>query len=147
MSYEERQNLISLLASLTVSIPYFLYLFVRHQSQIFTPLEEINFWANAFLVLIPLRIVAEILMNIAARIFYAALDGNKLESELVDERDRLIELKSLRTSLFAFTAGFALSMLVMVSTQSIAGMFGVMLFSGFLAEMLAIITKIFLYRN
>lgn len=146
MSYQQKENYISLITSVLVSVPYFIYVFFQYQSQNVGPAEELNFWASAILLLIPLRIVSEIVLHIISAIITAITTG-KEESSIKDERDKLIDLKGTRNTYYVFAAGIFLSMLVLFTTKSISGMFVVMFLSGFFSEIIGFVSQIYYYHK
>jgi hypothetical protein len=146
MSQEEKSNYISLITTLTISIPYMASVLIRYQDKNMNTEEELKFWAVAILILIPIRIVSEIIMHIIVAIITAIATG-KEGSEVVDERDKLIDLKSNRNAYYLTCIGFLLSMIVIVLNQSVSAMFIVLFITGFLAEMVDIFSKMFYYRR
>jgi hypothetical protein len=146
MSHEENQNIISLVTTLLVSIPYFIFIFQKYQNANVSGIDELVFWASAILLLIPLRIVSEIIISILFEIGKVILTG-KEGSTFTDERDKLIELKSQRNSFYIFMLGIMLSMLMMVTTKSVALMFGIIMVSGFMGEIFEILSKIYYYNK
>jgi hypothetical protein len=146
MSSEEKENYISLVTTLLISVPYIIYVYSNYQSQTLNTEEQIKFWAASILILIPIRIVAEIFMHIVAKIV-TVIVTRKEESEVVDERDELIELKAHRNSLYTFCIGFIISLLTVVLGQPVSWMFITMFASGFLAELAEIGSKIYYYKK
>jgi hypothetical protein len=146
MSEKERDNYISLVATLVVSVPYFIFIFAKYQgTELVTAADELQFWATAVLVLIPFRIVGEILMYIAAAILHAIVTGKKEMEDKSDERDEIIDLKSIRTSYYLLMFGFLLAIILAAAGHSITTMFVVILISGFISEIIEICAKIFYY--
>jgi len=146
MLNEEKQNIVSLGTILLVTIPYLLYIFAKFQNESFTTIEELKFWATAILLLIPLRIVVEILMNIAFSIINSILT-KETHSVPADERDKLIELKSTRTGLYVFCIGFIISLISIVLGYSISTMFTILMLAGIASELCDTLTKILYYRK
>jgi hypothetical protein len=146
MSYQEKSNIVSLITTLIVSVPYMWYVFQQFRSSNFTTAEEFNFWAIALLVLIPIRIVAEIVIHIIMSII-TAIVTQKDEESLTDERDELIELKRTRNSTFAFIIGFVVSLVVVYFVKTPSSMFIVIFISGFLSELVGIFSQIYYYKK
>lgn len=144
MSPQERSNFISLITTLGVSVPYFVYILGRYSEV--AEGERLSFLASALLLLIPLRIVAEIVIHIVVAIYAAAIN-QKEEKDLSDERDQLIGLKSIRNSYYAFCFGILVAMLVMVSNGSSPAMLAIMIGAGFVSELVDIVSKIYYYRR
>lgn len=148
MSQQEKENFISLATTIAVSIPALIYLVQRYQEENFTTEEELKFWATALLILIPIRIVSQIVMYILFSIGRAIITGkDEEESSIVDERDRLIELKGTRNAHYVFMVGVMLSMSALAIGQSPTVMFGVLFVSGFVSELTEIGSKAYFYRK
>ncbi len=147
MPEQEKSNLISLATTLLVSLPYFAFLFFRYQGETFSGSDsELSFWASAILIMVPLRIVAEILMYIFVTIVTNILSG-KEEKMMKDERDHMIELRANQNSYAIFIIGFMGAMLAVASTGSITTMFVIIIGSGFASELMGIVSKVAFYRK
>lgn len=145
MSYEQRRNYITLVTTAVVGIPYVVYILQRFQASSFNQPELLHFWVSAILLLIPLRIVAEIIVTILARILYAIVTNNKDDNELVDEMDNLVGLKSMRNGFFGFSiAILAILLVTLVTLQLEVLLFG-LLVAGMVAELVEIGSKIYYY--
>lgn len=86
MSQNERNSVISLIVSISVTAPYLFHVFSRYQSGAFSPTEELRFWAIAILILIPIRIIAEIIMNINIERIYWRIGRNFFTIILLPKR-------------------------------------------------------------
>ncbi len=147
MPEQEKSNLISLATTLLVSLPYFAFLYFRYQAETFSGSDsELSFWASAILLMIPLRIVAEILMYILVTVATGIVTG-KEEKTIKDERDNMIELRANQNSYAIFIIGFMGAMLAVASTGSITTMFVIIIGSGFASELMGIVSKIAFYRK
>jgi hypothetical protein len=145
MSYEQRRNYISLITTAVVSVPFVIYILQRFQASHFTQTEALHFWISAILVLIPLRIVAEIIVTILASIAYAIATNNQPDKELVDEMDKLIGLKALRNSYYGFACGILVTLLLTIVTLQVEVLFVGLLVIGMISEMVEIASKIYYY--
>ncbi len=146
MSEEERDNYISLVASLVVSVPYFIFIFTKYQgAELATAADELQFWATAMLIMIPFRIVSEIIMHIAATILHAIVTGKDEMEDKSDERDEIIDLKSIRTAYYLLMFGFLVAIILAAAGHSVTTMFVVIMISGFFAEIVETCAKIFYY--
>lgn len=159
MSYQEKENYISLASSVIVTIPYLLFIFNRFQAEMFTTEEEFRFWATAILLLIPARIVSEIVMHILAAIMDAVMQAVEQEykaqggekeikiDDTVDERDKLIGLKAMRNSFGFFAVGVVAAMLSIVLGGTPSTMFIIFIAAGFVSELVETGSKIFYYNR
>jgi hypothetical protein len=146
MSHQEKSNIISLVTTVIVTIPYLAFIFLKYQGESLDVTGQISFWATAILLLIPVRIVSEIIIYILISIL-TAIVTNKEEIDFTDERDKLIELKGGRNSSYMFIFGFALAMVAAASGNAVSVMFMILIVSGFLAEVLGSISQIYYYRK
>ncbi|HEX9804718.1 MAG TPA: hypothetical protein VGA67_03480 [Candidatus Dojkabacteria bacterium] len=148
MSHNEKNNYISLAATILVSAPYLFYVLIRYRGEDFNSLEdELKFWGTMFLILIPVRIVSEIIMHILAAIMKAVITGDeKQDKDVKDERDKLIELKGERTGSYVFMFGTLLAFVSLVFYQSLPLMFGIFFVFGFFSEVIGTTAKSIYYR-
>ena len=108
--------------------------------------NDFQFWGKSFLWLIPIGIGVQIVIHILFAI------GNRIVTQedmpdITDERDKLIELKSIRISHWIFVFGFMLSMGSLAFGMKPYVMFITLLSSGFLASLTAEVAKIIYYRK
>lgn len=88
------------------------------------------------------KVIIQIVFNIVN-----SLVTNEKESLITNELDQLIGLKSTRNSHYVFIIGFLLSMIPLVTDQPPYVMFIILISSGFLSELVGIITQLYLYRR
>jgi hypothetical protein len=146
MGQKEKQVLASLIASLLIIVFYSLYVYNRYIEADPGLLNNYRFWGKSFLILIPLAIVVQIVIHILFAIINKVVTNEDLDGR-EDERDKLIELKSLRVSYWVFIAGFTLAMGSMALGLQPWVMFVSYLASGFIAEIASGTVKIFYYRK
>lgn len=148
MSHEEKQNYLSLLSTLAISIPYILFVLNKYQSENPTGTEELKFWASAVLLMVPLRIAAFILFYIVASIIQAIITGKDPEKAIItDERDKLIEMKGAVGGFYSFCFGFLIAMGALLQNPKISVMFIVLMISGLVSEIISILLKIYFYNK
>ncbi|MDQ6985760.1 MAG: hypothetical protein Q9M91_08835 [Candidatus Dojkabacteria bacterium] len=148
MSSKEREILISLSSLLLVGLPYIVSVFITYQDKNLSNDEELKFWATAILIMIPLRIVSMIVMYILVAIATAIATGKESDfKEIVDERDKLIDLKGERNGQAVFLIGFGLALVSAAIGQSLAVMFSIIVVFGVLSEVIGSLSKICYYRG
>jgi len=98
------------------------------------------------MILIPLAIVVEIIIHIVFAIINKIVTNEDIP-EIEDERDKLIELKSIRISHWIFTLGFMLAMGSQAIGMQPWVMFITLIASGFLSGIISEAVKIFYYRR
>ena len=146
MSYQEKQSFLSLFNTLLILGFYSLYVYNNYIAGKPEIIYDLRFLGKAFMILIPVTIVVHIVMHILFAIFNKILtreDPPKKE----DEMDKLIELKSIRISHWVFIVGFFSAMASQALGMAPYVMFLSFVVSGFLAGILADISKIWYYRK
>ncbi len=146
MSYQERRALVNFSASILITALYSLYMFPRYPDGDAYSVEVFRFWGAFILILIPVSIVARIIIYIAFNILNA-IATRETEPSVTDERDKLIELKSARISLYVFTLGFLLAMASLVIDQPPWVMFTILISSGLLSDTLNELAQFYFYRR
>ena len=109
-------------------------------------LNDFQFWGKSFLYLIPISIVVNIVIHIVFAIANRIVTQEDIP-DITDERDKLIELKSIRISHWIFIFGFMLSMGSLAMGMKPYVMFLTLISSGFLASLASEIAKIIYYRK
>ncbi len=146
MDQKERQIIVTLISSVLV---IGLYIFYVYQKQVAGNLEILNdfkFWGKSFLWLIPVSIVALIFIHIIYAIINRIVTKEDIPT-VDDERDRMIELKSIRVSHWIFTTGFICAMGVLAFGAKPAIMFIILFSSGFGASIISELIKLYYYRR
>jgi hypothetical protein len=145
-SGKEKQIIVSAISSVLILGFYSVYVYHKYMAGNIGLLNDFRFWGKAFLILIPVTIVAQITIHIVFAIINKIVTNEDMPT-ISDERDKLIELKAIRISHLIFTIGFMLAM----GSQAIGMqpwiMFVSLIFSGFTAAIVSEITKIYYYRK
>jgi len=143
---KEKQILLSSISSVLIIGFYSLHVYHKYVAGNPEIINDFKFWGKAFLFLIPVTIVAQIFIHIVFAIINKIVTNEDF-SEISDERDKLIELKSIRISHWTFTLGFFLAMGSQAVGMQPWVMFVLLFFSGFLASIVSEIAKICFYRK
>lgn len=145
MSYQERKNIVNILSTLLISGIYFWYVFQSHPEAGMSTGELLKFWAITILVLIPVTIVAKVVILIVFSIANT-IATREMEDKL-DERDKLIELKSTRIGQGMFTAAFFLAMAALAMDMSANAMFTILICGGIVSEISGNLAQLYFYRR
>ncbi len=110
---------------------------------------EIQFWGIFMLKLTGVMIVAKIILFIMFAIFKKVKSENKDEEDLdfIDERDKLIEMKSDRYSHWIAMVGFIASMVPLSMGYGVQYMFLTILIFGFVSAVMSDVWKIYFYNK
>ena len=146
MSAHERQAIVSLLTTLLLVVFFVGYVLPRYPAGDPYAPEVFHFWGVAFVILVPVSIVANIAVSIVFSIVYAMATREKASS-FPDERDKFIELRALRNALFVFITGFSLAMGSLAIGMPPSVMFIILLGSGYGAGLVGSISQLYLYRK
>ena len=143
---KEKQILVSLISYILILGFYSLYVYNKYVTVNPDIINDFKFWGKAFLFMIPVIIVAEIVIHIVFAIINKIVTNEDMPT-INDERDKLIELKTIKTSHWVFGFGFVLAMGSQAIGMQPWVMFITLLSSCFVSTILQGITKIYLYRK
>ena len=148
MSYQETNITVSLTSYLLILGYYLIRLFQMYQDGGLVSGPLFRMWGIIIAAAIIVNIIASILTNIILSIVHAVRTGSEEGARFIeDERDKLIELKGVKSSYIAFSIGVLLAMLTFVFGQSPLVMFSLIILSSLMAEIIGDITQIYLYRR
>lgn len=147
MPYEEKRNILSLFTLILISIPYLVHVVTRYNTQVFaSSQEEITFWVTAILIIIPIRIVAEIIGHIVMAILSSIITGKEDMDTSADERDNMISLYSTRNTYIGTSIVIVTSLVAMLINPSISLFFAMLIIGGTVVECVEIASKAIMYR-
>lgn len=146
MFRKEKRILVTLISLILILGFYSLYVYFNYVSGNPGIINDFKFWGKAFLALIPVMIVTQIIIHIVFFIINKIVTNEDIPT-ITDEMDKLIELKSLRIYHWAVSAGFVLS----IGSQAIGMqhwvLFILLISSCFGATIASEIAKIYFYRK
>jgi Na+/citrate or Na+/malate symporter len=168
MSYREKNVLTSITAGLVILASYVFYGYSQYQLDPEIMLD-MKFWAETMLKFIGVGIIVTIIVQIVFHILYSIwisisenikseikgkgqVDDKKIERKIKaefveDERDKIIELKSLRVG-FAFAGtGFVAGLFALYFDQPGGVMLNITFLSMMIGSILEGITQLFYYRR
>jgi hypothetical protein len=146
MGHQEKQSIVSVIGSVLVIGFYSLYVYRNYIQADLELLNDFQFWGKSFLLLIPVAIVVQIVIHIIFAIANRIITQEDIP-DITDERDKLIELKSIRISHWIFIFGFMLAMGSLAMGMKPYIMFLTLISSGFLASLASEVAKIIYYRK
>jgi hypothetical protein len=146
MDQKERQVLVTLIATIFILGLYSLYVYNKYIVPDNEIINSFKFWGRSFIILVPVAIVAQILIHILFAIMNKIITNEDIPT-IDDERDKLIELKTIRISHWIFTLGFLLAMGSQAIDMEPWVMFMTLLCSGFLSGIVSEAAKLYYYRK
>jgi len=143
MSFQQKQGIVSIISWLVLLTFFISYLFHSSLAGDLAGEGSFQLWGIVFLLLIGISILAQIIIAIIFAIINAII--TKEENPIVDERDKLIELKSDRVAHYLFIAGVLLAMGSVALGMDHSVMFTCLIVAGFLSSLIGEILKIIMY--
>lgn len=146
MDQKERQILVTVICSVVTIVWYVLHVYNKQVADNPEILNDFKFWGKSFLWLIPVAIVAQIVIQI----IYAIINRIVTKEDVPmkdDERDRLIELKTIRISHWLFITGFLFAMGSLAFGGQPSVMFIILFSSGFASSIISELAKLYYYRR
>lgn len=146
MDYQEKKSIVNMTSTIVVLGIYYWSVFLRFGEQALNTDQQLQFWAKAILIAIPVSIITKILVMIIFAIGHYLATREKLPG-FEDERDRLIELKSTRNSYFIFGMGFVISLAVLAFGYPPKYMFVSLILAGMGSEIVENLSKFYYHRR
>ena len=148
MSFQEKNIAVSLTNFTLILGFYVLRVFQLVQSERFNSTNIFRLWGIIALLAVIGTILATIFTHIVGGIVHKIKTNEDPHIEdIQDERDQLIELKGTRVAYLFSSIGAALSMLTFVLGQPPLVMFSSLIFFGVLAQIVADLWRLSLYRK
>ena len=150
-SHQEKGTIVSLATTILSFAIYCLVVFQKYQDVNLDPAnansaDEFKFWATVILVLIPVLIVSQIVSQIIFIIINFVVTGEEAP-EIIDEFDKLIDLKSTRNFYHTFMVGFLLSMIAIVLDEPPATMLIIMFAAILVSGVILDLSERYYYRR
>lgn len=146
MNYQENR-IIGYLISVLLAVGYYSFqVFQKYQEGSFDLTTISSSWGSVILIAIAVQIVLSIFMGILFSVIPASTRSEKNIS-LSDERDQLINLKADQISHAVFGIGFLIAMITLAIGLPPLVMLNLIVYSGFGAGIVGLITKLYLYRR
>ncbi len=151
MSYQESKSLTNIFSSIIITGIYTLIVYQRYLNGNVDTTDIFRFWAIVILIFIPISIVARIIIMIIFSIGTAIVQtaqGEEAEvMDVIDERDKLIELKATKISLIIFSLGFILALVTQVINMNNHVFFITLIGAGVITEIVSELFTIIYYRK
>ncbi|KAF0199837.1 MAG: hypothetical protein FD166_265 [Bacteroidetes bacterium] len=146
MDLKEKRILVSLISSVLIMAFYWLYVYYNFIEGNPALLNDMRFLGKAFLIMIPVAIGAQIVIQIVLAIAFKMAGHDDIDP-IDDERDKLIELKSIKISHYIFILGFMLAMGCLAMGMHTRIMIFVLIASGFVASVVNELLRLWYYRK
>ena len=152
MSYQENRSLTYIISSVFITGVYSYIIYQKYLSGALDDSNIFRFWAIIILIFIPISIIARIIIMIIFHILQSVVQAAKgeevdVEMDIVDERDKLIEMKVARISMMIFALGFILALVTQLFDLSNHLFFITFLLFGLITDITSETMKIIYYRK
>ena len=152
MSYKEKKSLTNIISSVLITTIYAIIMYQRYLDGGLDYSSVFKLWAVVILVFIPIsiaaRIIIMIIFNILESIVQAA-KGEELDNntDMVDERDKLIQMKASAISMYIFSLGFIIALIIQLFDVSNHLFFIIMIIAGLITDVVSELLMIRYYRR
>lgn len=152
MTYNEKKSVANIASGIIITLIYGLIMYQRYLNGLLDDSNVIKMWAVVILIFIPISVIARIIIMIVFHIVEAIVQnvkGNDIEEEMdiVDERDKLIQMKASSTSMFIFAIGFIIALITQLFDVSNHLFFIVMVIAGLATDVVSEAMMIRYYRR
>jgi len=148
MSFQEKNIAVSLSIFVAILGLYLVRVFQMVQNESFNSTNMFRLWGTIAVLAVVGTILATIFTHIVGGIVHKVRTNEDPHIEdIQDERDQIIDLKGTRVAYTFSSIGVALSMLTFVFGQPPLVMFSLLIFFGVLAQVVADIWRLTLYRR
>jgi quinol-cytochrome oxidoreductase complex cytochrome b subunit len=148
MSFQEK-NIVASLSTFILILGFYVVRIIQMlQSDSFTSSNVFRLWGIIALLAVVGTIVVTIFAHIVGAIVHEIKTNEEADvKDIQDERDQMIELKGTKVAYTFSSIGVALAMLSFVLGQSALVMFALIIFFGVLANIVADLWRLNLYRK
>lgn len=147
MTYQDRNNVVSMIVSLIVNGYIVIRLVEMNAAGLFDGPDAVNIWARMVIWVIPISIAATIIGTIVFNIAYAIVTGTEKPSFLVDERDKMFDRRGIVAVVIFAGGGFISAIVALAFGWSALIGFNIIYFAMALGSMAADLVKFMSYRR
>lgn len=151
MYYQEKKTIALLFSGTLVCAAYCIYAYQQLQTGAPNLGNDLRFWASAMLICIGAGIVTTIIIQILFHIINAMMNHvtacEEEDPTIEDERDKLINLKSMRNSYVVVGVGFVIALITLVMQLPPAVMLNIAFLSFMTGSLFEGISQLYFYRR
>lgn len=147
MSYREKQIIASLVSSILLFGGYFSVIHRMHEAGRLDGDDALSLLGKAILVLIGVGILIQIGLTVALTAGPAILAGKRKADTVVDERDKLIELRGVKISETITGLGVITAMAALATNQSPILVFNLIIAAFALGGLVSNVAMLSVYRR
>lgn len=147
MNFEVKNTYAGIASTVVIFAVYYIVVSGMYAEGRFEGPAGLALLGKAILALMAGGIVVHIVMLILSNIVFAIVQNDPKPSFVVDERDKIIELRGLRVSYYVFGAGYVISMIALAMGMGAFGVFNLLLAACALSAWVEAIMRLVLYRR
>ena len=149
MSIQVQKAVFNLATTILIVGGYLFYSFGIHGDVFLLKVMSLQFWGVFILKFTVVMLVTKVILFILFAIFKKIKSGGTEDEDLdfIDERDKLIEIKSDRYSHWISSVGFIISMVPIAMGYSVNYMFSIILVFGIVSTVMSDVWKIYFYNK
>ena len=145
MTYQEKRAML-----LFVSTLIYLVGFIWYRNTVCNDTtishDDISFWANFVAYVIIIKILYNIVLTIGLNTLNRVITKEK-EPKIVDEFDRIVQLKSLQNAFVTFMLGMLLGIIGAANSLPISAMFNIFAIAFLASEIVSGLSQLYFYRK
>ncbi|KAB2814740.1 hypothetical protein [Phaeocystidibacter luteus] len=147
MSYQEKKALLNFVTYVIALLLYANYVHAHYWQEGMNTDELLQFWSRFLLIMIPVQIVIHIIVHILLGIARGMANGGKIKEEVVDEFDKIIELKSSRNGMISFAFTFIGGLIWLANGYGVNHFFMTLIIGGVFGEVIEAVSRVYYYRK
>lgn len=152
MTYNEKKSVTNIFSSVFITVAYAIVIYQKYLNGLLDDSNIFRFWAIIILIFIPISIIARIIIMIIFHILESivqASQGKSIDDEIdiVDERDKFIQMKAYATTMYIFIVGFILALVTQLFDISNHVFFIVLIIAGLITDLASELLIIRSYRR
>ncbi len=147
MNFEVKNTYAGLVSTVVIFAVYYLVVSGMYAEGRFAGPEGLALLGKAILALMAGGIAVHIVVLILANIVFAVIQRDPKPSFVVDERDKMIELRGLQVSYYVFGAGYVISMVALAMGMGAFGVFNLLLASCAISAWVEAVLRLVLYHR
>jgi hypothetical protein len=152
MTYNEKKSVTNIFSSVLITTIYAIIIYQKYLNGALDDSNIFRFWAIIILIFIPISIAARIIIMIIFHILESVVQASKGKSiddeiDIVDERDKFIQMKASATSMYIFIIGFVLALVTQLFDVSNHVFFIVLIAAGLITDLVSELLIIRSYRR
>ena len=149
MSIQVQKAVFNLATTILIVGGYLFYIFGTHGNVYLPKVITLQFWGVFILKFTVVMVATKVILFILFAIFKKIKSGGNEDEDLdfLDERDKLIEIKSDRYSHWISSVGFIISMVPIAMGYSVNYMFSIILVFGIVSTVMSDVWKIYFYNK